>query len=66
MAAAISVPLPAHALAMDVPRKSELIVSELGDQGYCWVLTDIERAHIAAMLETDGENINRSLKSLAH
>ncbi|KAJ4151586.1 hypothetical protein LMH87_012276 [Akanthomyces muscarius] len=58
MAAAVSVPLPAHALAMDVPRKSELIVSELGDQGYCWVLTDTERAHIATMLETDVSEIN--------
>ncbi len=67
MAAAVSVPLPAHALAMDVPRESDLVVNEFGDQGYCWTLTETERAHIATMLEIDGENRiqNCLLKHLA-
>ena len=47
--------LPAHDLAMDVARESEVVPGEDGGHGYRWVMTDTERSHIGGMLNVDGE-----------
>lgn len=46
--------LPAHKLAMDEPAPSEVVNCPDG-LGYRWILTNTERAHIADMLNVDGE-----------
>lgn len=48
--------LPRHDLPMDEALPSEVIVDSDGIEGYRWVLTNTERAHIADMVQMNGKS----------